>query len=467
MSGGSNRIGLWADLQTGYAFVDETRLFKKRHSKVDAFICALEKHRGRVMSVSAIAGVVYEREIRAQRSKGIEAQEQFIAEELPERLENLFEFIQARIRELGHEPDDYLERSNGYRLKSSAHAAGAPTPQGAPEPSDHLGPGIRIGRDPIPWRRLASGNFATHQIKVDFNPSPHVHPLAIQALCDQVTEHFRAAQDSPTSLPIDGQVIRLDSFQVHGFDPRTHETLLRLRFRPINYYAMLATDLRLSVPDKTGVALRARYGQGQEPTRTVPREFASVFSVALQLVTKDEPRSTIFFRRGAEMLDAGLMYQSVAECLLPDDFGHDLPAPYVAAIRGAGWEVLAETAQEQLDRLLPRSTVMFTSFGVDIERWQYSLRGIGRVQCDLEEIVNRWTRSRDQESAQIYPVTWAPDSVARFMTEEGTWTPSSAVGTYDALCADFGQDAVDRSFAGKAVRIEAGYNPPEGWRVEF
>jgi hypothetical protein len=251
--------------------------------------------------------------------------------------------------------------------------------------------------------------------------------------------------------PFNGLGYKLESFFVgkrHGPDELPG---LVLRFRPTDYFTMLATDASLDTPIiVNGVqptTLRKLYCQAVDLSlRPVP-ELATHFGVSLMVVTSDQ--YTCFSERSVTAVDPFVFFPSVAEgSSRPVDAGPGGgPDPYRTAIRGAAEELGLELAPED---------ITFISFGANAVLCEYALCGIAYTNAtrkDLEHLRAIGVPKDKWESQRLHFVPWTPEEIAQFIATHGPWSPWTIVTTVHALMDAFPIKRIDKAFASIHIRL--------------
>lgn len=307
---------------------------------------------------------------------------------------------------------------------------------------------LKIGTAEIPWLTVAFGPWAPENIhcRYDASSSP-LHP-SIQDLYAQIQRQADERRAAGLPAPFNGLGYRLESFWVGNRTPGTEDAILELRFRPTDYFAMLASDQSLDKPvvlDGQRTTFRAEFASHVDLSlRPVP-ELATHWGIALQVITRDG--FTLFAERGQTAVDAHVFFPSIAEgASRPmDDDGHGAPDPYRTAIRGA---------MEELGIEIARQEVRWLSFGANAVLCEYGLIGMAHVPQGIAEIM----RARDMgvpkdkwEAARLHAVPWTPEDVAAFVMAHTPWSPFALVTLAHALIHDFSLADVEWAFAGKQI----------------
>jgi hypothetical protein len=217
--------------------------------------------------------------------------------------------------------------------------------------------------------------------------------------------------------------------------------ILDLWFRPSDYYTFLATNQ--SLQDNI---LREKYLSDTDWQLPV-RFFSNSFGVSLVIITSDN--YTLFTQRGKNLGSRpGQFNISVSEGLSKIlDHKHLDQAPdlYHCASRGIAEELGLSEPDD-----FERSDIIFLSLGVDTYYSLWGIRGIVKLNKNIEDIIQkRKSGVKDKsENTQIYPVKFEPEEITHFIFSHAPWTPSGLACIYHALVHEHGRKRVD-----EAIRI--------------
>lgn len=149
---------------------------------------------------------------------------------------------------------------------------------------------LRIGTTVIPWIVCAFGPWTTDQILCFYNAKPIDYPPAIKDRVRALTQEIQQRDRLGERVPFNGLGYQLESFDVSGRTATQEEPVLKLRFHPTDYFAMLATDHDLDSPlviRGQGTTLRREFAQGTDLRIRPVTAFATHFGVAIQVITSD------------------------------------------------------------------------------------------------------------------------------------------------------------------------------------
>jgi len=303
---------------------------------------------------------------------------------------------------------------------------------------------LRLGAVEIPWVVVCAGAYRRDDLDIHWDARPgKLHPV-VQKLYGEQVRAAEAAARRGEPAPFNGLGYKLEAFFAGMRRGPDEQPVLTLRFRPTDYFAMLVTDQALDRPvvvDGELTTLRRLFAHAVDlAVRPVP-ELATHFGIALQVVTADG--QTVFALRGQTAVDAHVWFPSVAEgASRPTDAGpRGGPDPYRTAVRGL---------VEELGVDVPEEDILFLSFGANAVLCEYALCGLARIRETAEQVarIRATGVPKDKwESQSLRFVRWTPREVARFVAEQGPWSPFALVTVYHALIHDFGREATDRAFS--------------------
>jgi hypothetical protein len=304
---------------------------------------------------------------------------------------------------------------------------------------------LRIGATTIPWLVIASGPWDPQRIHLSYTPRQvKPHPL-VAHLYQDVRDEAAKLRASGRAAPFNGLGYQLEQFWVGGRTTQTEDRMLDLRFRPTDYFMMLATDQRLDSPiefEGQTTTLRREFVIDKVSLDKQPvTQFATHWGIALQLISRDG--FTLFSERGQTAVDAHVFFPSVAEGASrpADDDGTGAPDLFRTAIRGTAEEIGIE---------LDRDEITWLSFGTNAVLCEYGMIGVAHSDFTADEMLryrsvgllkDRW------ESARLHSVRWEPGTVATFVESHGPWSPFALVTLYHSLLRDFTRGSVDRVFS--------------------
>jgi hypothetical protein len=314
---------------------------------------------------------------------------------------------------------------------------------------------LTIGANVVPWVVCAFGPWKRENIRCSYRSTAlRKHPV-VEQLYQELKADFEKQARQGKAVPFNGLGYQLESFDVSGRTVPEEEPILRLSFRPTDYYHMLVTDHQLDVPiviNGQNTTLRKEFAANVDlKVRPVP-EFATHFGIALMVVTSDS--WTFFAERGNTAVDAFTFFPSVAEgaCRPVDQGPAGAVDPYRTAIRGASEELGIELAPEQIE---------FVSFGANAVLCEYGLIGIAHTSLTVEQVLaarslgipkDRW------ENIALHPVRFDPESIAGFIATHKPWSPFAVVAAVHALTYEFGWERTLKAF--ERAQIELSENLP-------
>lgn len=315
---------------------------------------------------------------------------------------------------------------------------------------------LKIGKTTVPWVVCSYGPYERENIEIFYNPHELKKLPEIQQLYQQLVKDIKRREAKGEPVPFNGLGYQLEKFFV-GYRRGEHEEpVLKLYFRPTDYFTMLVTDNRLDEPiivNNTKTTLRQKYAAHIDLAYSPVPEFATHFGVGLMVVTSDE--KIIFSERGPTAVDSFVFFPSVAEgSNRPADALHNGgPDPYRTAVRGIAEELGIEVRPEQ---------VKFLSFGANAVLCEYALCGVVYVDHTSKDILeirslgipkDRW------ENQQLHFANFSPKDVASFMASHKPWSPFGVVCTVHALYDAFGPTALTEAF--KNTKIVLSQSLPE------
>jgi len=266
---------------------------------------------------------------------------------------------------------------------------------------------LSVGGLIIDWILLASARYSQGRIRCSYNDVPMPLPDEFSRMKREFVQDWkrRAALGEP-HLPYNSPTYKLEAFDVGYREVIDGEEvpILRLSFRPTDYFTQLVTDFNVGNP------LRDSYAKATDITVQPVPQFSTILGVNVNVVTKD---GYVIVTEGSQKLPigAGQLRPSVNENLLrPTDAGADAaPDPFRCALRGA---------QEELGLVLNPEEVEFTAFGVEPNLCQYSLFGwcqVNETRSEVEELRTLAIPKDKWENRNLLFVPCKPESVARFV----------------------------------------------------
>lgn len=316
---------------------------------------------------------------------------------------------------------------------------------------------LQIGTCLAPWLVVATGPWDPVQIHSSYRAGVIPRGPVVELLYAEVCEQVRASQEAGRPAPFNGLGYQLESFWVGGRTVQTEDCVIDLRFRPTDYFMMLATDQQLDRPifvaDRS-TTLRKEFAAQADLALHPVNEFATHWGIALQVISRDG--LTIFAERGQTAVDSMVFFPSVAEGASrpTDDDGHGGPDIFRTAIRGT---------MEELGIDLLRDEITWLSFGANTVLCEYGMIGTAHSRYDMDDIITARAvgRPKDKwESSKLHYPLWTPEAVATFVHEHGPWSPFALITLYHALMHDYPYARVKRAFAGSGIRMSQAM-PPE------
>lgn len=309
---------------------------------------------------------------------------------------------------------------------------------------------LQIGKNTVPWVVCAFGPWKRENIHCFYHSTPLWKHPEIERLYKELKQDIEKRAKRGEPVPFNGLGYQLEAFDVSGRTVPNEEPILRLHFRPTDYYHMLVTDHQLDKPVVIGsqnTTLRREFAANVDLMVRTVREFATHFGIALMIVTSDG--FTFFSERGRTAVDAFTFFPSVAEgsCRPLDQGQAGAVDPYRTAVRGAAEELGIELAPEQIE---------FLSFGANAVLCEYGLIGIAHVSLTADQVISarslgipkdRW------ESNALHAVRFDPKSVAEFVKEHSPWSPFAIVAAVHSLVYEFGWEKTVQALGGIRIKL--------------
>lgn len=277
-------------------------------------------------------------------------------------------------------------------------------------------PTMTVGDRHIDWIVLQHSRFERTHLQFRFHSRPI--PMASGFSRQQrefVRTHLKQLKAGVAGLPHNSDMYKVESFDAGSRVVRAGDELpvLRIRFRPTDYFTQLITDLNVGDPFRQACARKVDI-----TVQPVP-EFASILGVNLNLFTSDG--YLVVTERSAHVhVGPGMLHTSVAENLLrPVDADRDgAPDPFRCATRGT---------REEIGVLLREDDVEMTTFGVQPLLCQYSLIGWATLRERSDELdrLRSLAVPKDKfENRRLHFVPATPERIAKFVREhEDRWFP--------------------------------------------
>lgn len=301
---------------------------------------------------------------------------------------------------------------------------------------------LRAGKNVVPWVVCSYGPYERENIEIFYNPHEIKKPAEIQQLYQELVKEIKRKEAKGEPVPFNGLGYQLEKFFVGYRKTEFEAPVLKLYFRPTDYFSMLVTDNRLDEPlivNNTKTTLRQKYASHIDLAYSPVPEFATHFGVGIMVVTADE--KIIFSERGPTAVDSFVFFPSVAEgASRPADALHNGgPDPYRTAIRGIAEELGIEVSPEQ---------VKFLSFGANAVLCEYALCGVTYTTHSshaIQEIRSLGIPKDRWESQRLHFVPFEPKAVIEFMSTHKPWSPFAVVCTIHALYDAFGPAALEKA----------------------
>jgi len=282
-----------------------------------------------------------------------------------------------------------------------------------------------------------TSEYLPQHIQSHYDPRPDPLPEELLVRRKWVEEQHERNRSEGKPFQWNGERYSLDRFVISR-DPADEEMVLGLWFKPSDYYTYLATNI--SLKDQP---LREKYLQSADWQSPV-RYFSHSFGVSLVVITSDH--YTLLTQRGRDLGSRPGDYNtSVSEGLSrPLDSSTHGPAPdmYRCASRGLTEELGLIEGED-----FHREDIIFLSFGVDTQYAQWGLRGMVKVQKQVEEIVSYWNAGvKDKvENVRIFPLSFKLETLVPFVFAHTPWAPAGLVCLYHALVHEFGRKQVHKA----------------------
>lgn len=257
----------------------------------------------------------------------------------------------------------------------------------------------------------------------------------IEQMRERIEKEQARYEENGKLLQWNGEIYHLATYQLSR-EPTHEQMKLHLRFRPTDYFTILAKNRCLK--DET---FRKKYILGYDwdiPFSTLPIPFG----VGLSLVTSD---GYIIFaqREGNVGVRPSYFMTSVEEGLsrpLDRSTASDAPGVYRCACRGLAEELgLMENADFSL------SDILFLSLGLDTEYYMCGLRGFMKITKTAHDILNNWHLGvKDKmENKKLFAIPFTPEDVCDFVFSHEPWGGGALMGIYHTLVHEFGREQVN------------------------
>jgi hypothetical protein len=315
---------------------------------------------------------------------------------------------------------------------------------------------LKAGKTTVPWVVCSYGPYTPENIEIFYNPNEIKRPPEIRQLYQELVKDIRKKEIKGESVPFNGLGYQLEKFFVDYRRGEHEEPVLKLYFRPTDYFTMLVTDNRLDesiIVNNTKTTLRQKYASYIDLAYSPVLEFATHFGVGIMIITSDE--KIIFSERGPTAVDSFVFFPSVAEgSNRPADALHNGgPDPYRTAVRGIAEEMGIDVKPEQ---------VKFLSIGANAVLCEYALCGVVYTDYssgELSEIRSLGIPKDRWENQRLHFVTFSPSAVADFMAANKPWSPFAVACTVHALYDAFGPQRIIEAF--RNIKIELSQKLPK------